>query len=124
MKPSNMILAIVCVTLFLRCHSPVNAQNPATIPAGTFVDSEIPVNLGDGELSVETKLFVCTPVVPLKDGQKVAAKVSEDQAWSTETHNMQVGTNQTAYPVLATIKGPDGEFSRSFSRDPKAENGY
>ena len=103
------ILVIVCIALFLSCYSLASAQTNATTPGRTFVDGEIPVS-GEGELALETTLFVCKPVVPLKDGQKVAAKVSEDQAWSNETHNMQVGANQIAYPILATVKGSDGAF--------------
>ena len=113
MKHKNVIRVIVCITFMVRCYSLANAQTDTAIPARTFVDGEIPVSV-EGELALKTRLFVCTPVVPLKDGQKVAAKISEDQAWSNETHDMQVGAKQIAYPILAMVKGSDSAFQVIF----------
>jgi hypothetical protein len=75
----------------------------------TFLAGAISIR---GDISaLETKSFTCTPVYPLKKGDKVAAMVSDDQAWSPDTHLLQVGTNQVAYPIFAMVKSADGFHS-------------
>ena len=62
----------------------------------------------DGDIStVETKSFTCTPLFPLKKGDKVAAMLSDDQAWSVDKLPLQVGAIQIAYPILAMLKSAD-----------------
>jgi len=51
------------------------------------------------------------PVKNLKKGAKVAAILSDDQAWSADTHSLQIGTSQVAYPILAMVKSSDGFHS-------------
>lgn len=47
---------------------------------------------------------------PLKQGDKVAVQMSEDQTWSLEKHSMQVGTKTFECPILAEVKCSDGKF--------------
>jgi hypothetical protein len=75
----------------------------------TFLAGEI--SIGGDIAAIETKSFTCTPVQPLKKGAKVAAMLSDDQAWSADTHTLQIGTNQVAYPILAMVKSSDGFHS-------------
>ncbi len=75
----------------------------------TFLAGAISIR---GDISaIETKSFTYTPVYPLKKGDRVAAMVSDDQAWSADTHPLQVGTNQVAYPIFAMVKSADGFHS-------------
>jgi hypothetical protein len=69
------------------------------------------ISIRDDLSAIETKSFTCTPVYPLKKGDKVAAMISDDQAWSADTHSLLVGTNQVAYPILAMVKFADGFHS-------------
>lgn len=55
----------------------------------------------------ETKVFTCTPVQPFKRGDKVAATVSDDQAWSIDEQPLQFGMTKIQYPVMAMIKCVD-----------------
>ena len=96
---------------FLRQHGgrDANSTDASDQKSRTFFAGEISMK---ADLSAtETKLFTCTPVQPFKKGDKVAAIVSDDQAWSVDKLPLQVGTNQVPYPVMASVKSSDGFHS-------------
>jgi hypothetical protein len=77
----------------------------------TFLAGEISIS---GDISaIDTKAFTCTPAQLFKNGDKVAAQVSQDQAWSVDKRALRVGTNQLTYPIMAMVKSSDG-FHRIF----------
>jgi hypothetical protein len=65
------------------------------------------ISIGGDISTIETKSFTCTPLFPLKKGDKVAAMLSDEQAWSVDKLPLQVGTIQVAYPILAMLKSAD-----------------
>ena len=107
-KMSKVIVASFCVAFAVEAYSALGlAQTNAVTPAKSLIQGEIPVS---GEITgIDNQLFNCTPVAVLKDGDKVRATVSEDQAWSTDTQELAVGPKKVAYPILATVKTSSGE---------------
>lgn len=51
------------------------------------------------------------PGPALQEGDKVAAQVSQDQAWSVDKRAFKVGTNQITYPIMAMVRSTDGFHS-------------
>src|SRR5579859_4638480 len=83
-----------------------NSQPSIVIRDGrTFFAGE--VSIGGDISAVETSSFTCTPVQPFKKGDKVAAMVSDNQAWSVDKRSLQVGSNKVAYPILAMVKSAE-----------------
>jgi hypothetical protein len=100
---------------FLRQHG---AQQASTTQAGTATKSAESRTFLAGEISIrgdvsvlDTKFFTCTPIQPLKKGDKVAAMVSDDQGWSINTRSLPVGTGNAFYPIFAMVKSSDGFHS-------------
>jgi hypothetical protein len=64
----------------------------------------------DGDISpIDMPMFTCTPVASFKDGDKVPALISDNEAWSVTTKPLQLGTKSVSFPILATIKNVAGE---------------
>jgi hypothetical protein len=114
---SRLAVVTLVVLVALAWSSPAFCQGIPSVSISTdksgktrtFLAGEISIR-GDTS-TIETKSFTCTPVYPLKKGDKVAAIISDDQAWSADSHSLLVGTNQVPYPILAMVKSADGFHS-------------
>jgi hypothetical protein len=107
-------LGSALIALFLLGASSITTAQTSvpsiTITNGrTFLAGEISISADIS--AIDTKVFTCTPVQPFKKGDKVAAQVSEDQAWSVDKRALRVGANQVTYPILAMVKSSDGFHS-------------
>lgn len=101
-----MNLNALSLTLILSLACPIlSAQRGGTPPAPS--QGYISV---DGDISpVDMPAFTCTPVAIFKDGDKVPALISENEAWSVTTKSLQLGTASISFPILATIRNGSGE---------------
>jgi len=58
---------------------------------------------------IETKAFEWTPASrQVKEGDKIAAIISDGQAWSVEKQTADAGSKQVAYPIYGWLKTPRG----------------
>ena len=110
MKAINTSLVVFSIVLAV-CGR-IIAQPAISIssdPSGksrAFLSGAISIS-GDIQ-TIETKSFTCIPVKAFKKGDKVAAMLSDDQAWSVDKMPLQVGTNKVQFPILAMVKCSDG----------------
>jgi hypothetical protein len=90
-----------------------NAQQPAISIAKdssgktrTFLAGQIsaPIDIS----SINNKNFSFTPSAQMKKGAAIAAMVSNDQAWSMANAPLLIGTKKIQYPIIAIVKGSDG----------------
>lgn len=108
--PSGTSLKVWFIALYwIGAFSVVYAQNsqPAIVirDGRTFLAGE--VSIGGDISAIETNSFTCTPIQPFKKGDKVAAMVSDNQAWSVDKRLLQVGAIKVAYPILAMVKSAE-----------------
>jgi hypothetical protein len=83
----------------------LSAQTVSAPPAPYHGDISV-----DGDiLPVDLPTFTCTPVAIFKDGDKVPALISDNEAWSVATKPIQFGTKSVSFPILATIRNGTGE---------------
>jgi hypothetical protein len=120
MKLRNYSLILVIATLAVGWSTLALAQIPSISmsrgPDGkmrTFLAGELSIG---GDISpVDNKTFTCATVQPLKKGDKIAARTSDDQAWSADKFSFKIGDNTVAYPVMAMVKCSDGNFQVLFA---------
>lgn len=105
--------AVVCGILAVVLEKPTGAQvSISTNESGksrTYLLGSI--SMGADLPIVETSMFKCTPVLPLKKGDEIAAMTSVDGAWSVTSKPLQVGSKTVEYPVMATLKCSHGVHS-------------
>jgi hypothetical protein len=98
-NPMSLILVLT-----LTCPM-ISTQTRGAPPAPSQADISV-----DGDISpIDMPAFTCTPVAIFKDGDKVPALISENEAWSVTTMPLQLGTASVSFPILATIKNAAGE---------------
>ena len=120
-KTRYLSVQLLYITLVACAHTGINAQ-----PIASFEDSVVflggQITVGKdgikarngtlgvmggaalGALSpVDNKAFSCTPVHPLKEGDVLAAKTSNEQSWSTDKVPLSIGTHNVTYPIMGLI---------------------
>ncbi len=69
--------------------------------------------LARGLSGVSNGAFACTPIYPLKNGDTVAADISDYESWSRKHAPLKIGTEELRLPVLGMVadrhKDPDGK---------------
>ena len=104
---------IAVLALAIGACGLAKAQQPS-ISIGGHIDANGNVVYGTelaGQVSVKRDIsfvnneaFSYTPVHPLKKGDVLAAKVSQDEGWSVAVAKLLVGGKYVDYPALATIR--------------------
>ena len=122
MKSINTSLVVFGIALAvcgrIIAQPAISMSSDSSGKTRTFLGGTISIS-GDIQ-TIETNSFTCTPVQPFKKGDKVAAMVSDDQAWSVDKMPLQVGTSQVQYPILAMVKC-SGDFHIIFPAVLKAK---
>jgi hypothetical protein len=120
MKFIKKSLVLMSIALSIGWSTVLLAQIPAISmsrgPDGkmrTFLAGQ--VSIGADITPVDNKTFTCSTVQPLKKGDNIAAKTSDDQAWSADKYSFKIGDNTVNYPIMAMVKCSDGNFQVLFA---------
>ena len=97
-------LLIAAFTNITDASAQISMSKNADGATTTYLAGQIPVPNGLMGMyaAIDNKTFTCTLIQQLKDGDLLPAMVSTAQAFSIDRVH-------AGYPLLAMIKGPDGE---------------